>query len=36
MTIKILQRHMLIRSSAFSTSFLTRMQAPSAFAKWLA
>ena len=36
MTIKISRRHALIHSSAFSTAFLTGMQVPSAFAKWLA
>ena len=36
MTNKISRRHALINSGAFGTAFLTGMQVPSAFAKWLA
>ena len=36
MTIKISRRHALLHSGAFGTAFLTCMQVPSAFAKWLA
>ncbi len=36
MTIKISRRHALLHSGAFGTAFLTGMQVPSAFAKWLA